>query len=78
MPSDIQIQISPAASLDSTRIPAVAAHAINASGWRSALAAKTVQDMGLSPVSHIGEGFKGWNDAGGPVVKTEDGRESRS
>ena len=47
------------------------------SGWRSALATKTVQDMGLSPVSHIGEGFKGWTEAGGPVVKTDDGREAK-
>ena len=47
------------------------------SGWRSALAAKTVQDMGLSPVSHIGGGFKAWVDAGGEVRKTKDGREPR-
>ena len=47
------------------------------SGWRSALATKAVQDMGLSPVSHIGEGFKGWAAAGGPIVKTDDGREPK-
>ena len=47
------------------------------SGWRSALATKTVQDMGLSPVSHICEGFKGWAAAGGPVIKTDDGREPK-
>ena len=47
------------------------------SGWRSALATKTVQDMGLAPVSHIGEGFKGWVAAGGAVVKTDDGREPK-
>ncbi|MEM7080424.1 MAG: rhodanese-like domain-containing protein [Pseudomonadota bacterium] len=35
------------------------------SGWRSALATKTVQDMGLERVCHIGEGFRGWKDAGG-------------
>ena len=28
-----------------------------ASGWRSALAAKTAKDMGLSPVAHLGGGF---------------------
>ena len=38
-----------------------------AGGWRSALAAKTVQDMGLSPVAHIGGGFRAWKEAGGPV-----------
>jgi rhodanese-related sulfurtransferase len=40
-----------------------------AGGWRSALAAKTAQDMGLKPVAHIGGGFAGWRDAGGPVEK---------
>lgn len=38
-----------------------------AAGWRSALAAKTVQDMGLSPVAHIDGGFTAWKEAGGPV-----------
>jgi rhodanese-related sulfurtransferase len=47
------------------------------SGWRSALAAKTVKDMGLSPVSHIGGGFAAWVEDGGEVLKTEDGREPR-
>lgn len=37
------------------------------SAWRSSLAAATLQDMGLSPVCHIG-GFKAWKDAGLPVV----------
>lgn len=36
-------------------------------GWRSALAAKVAQDMGLKPVAHITEGFKGWKDVGGPI-----------
>ena len=38
-----------------------------AGGLRSALAAKTAQDMGLKPVAHVLGGFKGWKDAGGPV-----------
>ena len=38
-----------------------------AGGLRSALAAKTAQDMGLKPVAHILAGFKGWKEAGGPV-----------
>lgn len=46
-----------------------------ASGWRSALATKAVQDMGLEPVSHIGGGFTEWKKAEAPVLKTEDGRE---
>ncbi len=36
-------------------------------GWRSALAAKAVRDMGLAPVCHIGGGFTAWREAGGPV-----------
>ena len=31
-----------------------------AGGWRSALAAKTAQDMGLTPVCHIKGGFGAW------------------
>jgi rhodanese-related sulfurtransferase len=38
-----------------------------AGGLRSALAAKTAQDMGLKPVAHILGGFKAWKDAGGSV-----------
>lgn len=38
-----------------------------ASGWRSALAAKTVQDMGLENVSHIAGGFTAWRKDGGAV-----------
>lgn len=38
-----------------------------ASGWRSALAAKTAQEMGVKRVSHIDGGFTAWKDAGGPV-----------
>ena len=47
------------------------------SGWRSALAAKTVQDMGLERVSHVTGGFHAWVEAGGPVLKTGDGREPK-
>src|SRR5690606_13478635 len=36
-------------------------------GLRSALATKTVQDMGLTPVAHIDGGFAAWRDAGLPV-----------
>jgi rhodanese-related sulfurtransferase len=45
-----------------------------AGGLRSALAAQTVQRMGLTPVCHIEGGFKAWKDAGGPVeeVKSDD------
>ena len=35
------------------------------SGWRSALSTKTVQDMGLPNVCHLGGGFTAWCKAGG-------------
>ena len=38
-----------------------------ASGWRSALAARTAQDMGLKPVAHLAGGFAAWREAGGAV-----------
>lgn len=42
-----------------------------AGGLRSALAAKTAQDMGLSPVAHIVGGFSAWKKAGGPTEREE-------
>jgi rhodanese-related sulfurtransferase len=42
-----------------------------ASGWRSALAAKTAREMGLDRVAHIGGGFTAWRDAGGAVEAVE-------
>jgi rhodanese-related sulfurtransferase len=39
-----------------------------AGGWRSALAAKTAQDMGLENVAHVEGGFGAWKKAGGPVT----------
>ena len=38
-----------------------------AAGWRSALATQAVQNMGLTNVAHIGSGFAGWKEAGGPI-----------
>jgi len=37
-------------------------------GWRSALATKTVQDMGLMRVAHIEGGFAAWKSAGAPTA----------
>ncbi|MDJ0929906.1 rhodanese-like domain-containing protein [Breoghania sp.] len=36
-----------------------------AAGWRSALATKAVQDMGLENVAHIAGGFGAWQEASG-------------
>ncbi len=40
------------------------------SAWRSALAVKAVQDMGITSVAHIAGGFGAWRKAGGPVEQT--------
>jgi rhodanese-related sulfurtransferase len=42
-----------------------------AGGMRSALATKTAQDMGLTPVCHIEGGFGAWKKAAAPVVPVE-------
>ena len=41
------------------------------SGWRSALATKAVQDMGLERVCHIGDGYRGWKDSGAATEDVE-------
>ncbi len=38
-----------------------------ASGWRSALSARTAIEMGLEKVHHLSGGFSGWKAAGGEV-----------
>ncbi|MDA0997801.1 MAG: rhodanese-like domain-containing protein [Proteobacteria bacterium] len=40
-----------------------------AAAWRSALATKTLQDMGMTNVKHFSNGFNGWKEAGGPVAE---------
>ena len=42
-----------------------------ASGWRSALATKTEQDMGLKNVCHIDGGLSAWRNEGGEVDEKE-------
>ncbi len=37
------------------------------SGWRSALATRVAQDMGLAPVCHIDGGYTAWKEAGLPT-----------
>ena len=43
-----------------------------AASWRSALSAKTAQEMGLSPVAHIDGGFNAWRDADGAIEPPRD------
>ena len=40
-------------------------------GWRSALATKTLQDMGMRNVAHIEGGYAEWVKSGAPVVTLE-------
>ncbi len=40
-------------------------------GWRSALAAKTLQDMGMTNVAHIDGGYAAWVAAGAPTESME-------
>jgi len=45
-------------------------------GWRSALATKTLQDMGMTNVAHMDGGYAEWLKQGGPTETLED-REKR-
>ena len=38
-----------------------------ASGWRSALATKAIQELGFTNVAHLEPGFSGWVEAGNDV-----------
>ena len=40
-----------------------------AAAWRSALAAKTLQDMGMTNVAEMDGGFSGWVEDGRAVVR---------
>ena len=40
-------------------------------GWRSALAAKTLQDMGMANVAHMDGGYTEWVKAGAPTETLE-------
>jgi rhodanese-related sulfurtransferase len=42
-----------------------------ASGWRSALAARTALEMGLENLCHLKGGFSAWREAGLPVKPVE-------
>ena len=40
-----------------------------AGGWRSALAARTMVEMGVPQVAHVHGGFSAWKAAGAPVAE---------
>ncbi|MGE0349640.1 rhodanese-like domain-containing protein [Hydrogenophaga sp.] len=47
-------------------------------GWRSALATKALQDMGMRNVAHIEGGFADWTKAGAPVETLEQRRAKKA
>jgi rhodanese-related sulfurtransferase len=47
-------------------------------GWRSALATKALQDMGMTNVAHIGGGFTDWVRQGAPVETLEQRKAKKS
>ncbi|MDT8989730.1 rhodanese-like domain-containing protein [Curvibacter sp. APW13] len=47
-------------------------------GWRSALATKTLQDMGMRNVAHIDGGFTEWVKAGAPTETLEQQKAKRA
>lgn len=47
-------------------------------GWRSALATKALQDMGMTNVAHIDGGFADWVKQGAPVETLEQRRAKKS
>jgi rhodanese-related sulfurtransferase len=47
-------------------------------GWRSALAAKTLKDMGMTNVAHIDGGWAAWVKKGAPIETLEQNRERHS
>ena len=47
-------------------------------GWRSALAAKTLQDMGMTNVAHMDGGYTEWLKAGAPIETLEQQNQKRN
>jgi rhodanese-related sulfurtransferase len=47
-------------------------------GWRSALAAKTLQDMGMTNVAHIDGGYTEWVKQGAPTETLEQQKAKRA
>ncbi len=48
-----------------------------AAAWRSALATRDLQNMGLGPVAHIEGGFNQWREQGLPVETPSDEPQSK-
>ena len=46
-------------------------------GWRSALATKTLHEMGLENICHIGGGYDSWKEHGGNSEPVEQGKKDK-
>ena len=46
-------------------------------GWRSALAAKSLQDMGMTNVAHVDGGWAKWTAVRAPIESLEDNKARR-
>ena len=46
-------------------------------GWRSALATKTLHEMGLENIYHIGGGYDSWKEHGGNSEPVEQGKKDK-
>ena len=49
----------------------------SAIGWRSALATKTLHEMGLENICHIGGGYDSWKEHGGNSEPVEQGKKDK-
>ena len=49
-----------------------------AAGWRSALATKALQDMGMTNVAHIDGGWAAWTQANAPTETLEEQKARRA
>jgi rhodanese-related sulfurtransferase len=47
-------------------------------GWRSALATKALQDMGMTNVAHIDGGYAAWVEQGAPTESLEEQKAKRA
>lgn len=48
-----------------------------AASWRSALATKALQDMGMTNVAHLDGGFAQWQKEGAPTLTLEEAKAKR-
>ena len=60
-------------SLTIKKAPPDNRYVLSSLGWRSALAAKTMKELGYENIAHLEPGFTGWVDAGESVEEITSG-----